>query len=92
MKRGLRRWMAPERVPTPFVLWLVKSRILRERYGVALVLSPWNYPLQLALAPLAGALAAGNCAVANRRSSLRRRPVPSRSSLGKRSIGSSSPR
>jgi aldehyde dehydrogenase (NAD+) len=63
LKRGLRRWMAPERVPTPFFLWPAKSRILREPYGVALVLSPWNYPLQLALAPLAGALAAGNCAV-----------------------------
>ena len=63
LRRGLKKWMRPERVPTPMFLWPGKSRILREPYGVALILSPWNYPMQLALAPLAGALAAGNCAV-----------------------------
>ena len=40
-----------------------QSGLHREPYGVVLIMSPWNYPLQLALAPLAGALAAGNCAV-----------------------------
>lgn len=39
------------------------SKILQEPYGSVLIMAPWNYPLQLTLTPLAGALAAGNCAV-----------------------------
>lgn len=55
--------MKPERVRAPLLLWPSAARIYREPYGVVLIVSPWNYPLQLALAPLVGALAAGNCAV-----------------------------
>ncbi len=40
-----------------------RAAVYREPYGVALILSPWKYPFQLALAPLAAAVAAGNCAV-----------------------------
>lgn len=63
LRKGLKHWMAPERVSTPFFLWPASSQVIREPYGLSLVMAPWNYPLQLALAPLAGALAAGNCVV-----------------------------
>ena len=59
----LRDWMEPRAVPTPFVLWPARSRILMEPYGKVLVIGPFNYPLHLAVAPLAVALAAGNTAV-----------------------------
>ena len=52
--------VAPEPVATPLTLLPGKSAIHREPYGVVLVMSPWNYPVQLALSPLAGAIAAGN--------------------------------
>lgn len=57
----LAKWTAPEKVSTPLHSQLGKSVIYREPLGVVLVISPWNYPVQLALLPLAGALAAGNC-------------------------------
>ena len=59
----LRDWMEPRAVPTPFVLWPARSRILMEPYGKVLVVGPFNYPLHLVLAPLAAALAAGNTVV-----------------------------
>lgn len=37
--------------------------IQKHPYGVVLIIGPWNYPLQLALLPLAGAIAAGNCVI-----------------------------
>lgn len=61
--KRLRRWMRPRRVRTPLALQPGSSRIVPEPLGVALIVAPWNYPLQLALSPLVGALAAGNCAV-----------------------------
>jgi aldehyde dehydrogenase (NAD+) len=63
LARGLPRWMKPERVPTPLMTQPGRSWIIREPRGVVLVIAPWNYPVQLTLTPLAGALAAGNCAV-----------------------------
>ncbi len=59
----LRDWMEPTAVPTPLVLWPGRSRILYEPYGKVLIIGPFNYPLHLAAAPLAAALAAGNTAV-----------------------------
>ncbi|MCL2332504.1 MAG: aldehyde dehydrogenase [Actinomycetia bacterium] len=59
----VRRWMAPRRVPTPIVHFPSASRIYPDPFGVVLIMSPWNYPFQLTLAPLVAALAAGNCAV-----------------------------
>lgn len=56
-------WMQPAAAKTPFVLWPAKSRILSEPYGKVLIIGPFNYPLHLAVAPLAAALAAGNTAV-----------------------------
>lgn len=59
----LKRWAAPKRVPTPLSQFPASSRIVPEPYGVALIISPWNYPLLLSLDPLIAALAAGNCCV-----------------------------
>jgi len=58
--RHLERWMRPRRVATPLQLLPGSSRILRQPRGVVGIISPWNYPVQLALAPAIGALAAGN--------------------------------
>ncbi len=63
LKKHLRRYMKPEKVSTPFWIMPGKSLIVREPLGVVLVISAWNYPIALAITPLAGALAAGNCAV-----------------------------
>ncbi|MFI6769034.1 aldehyde dehydrogenase family protein [Streptomyces sp. NPDC050355] len=56
-------WLAPRPAELPERLLPATARVVREPLGVVLVIAPWNYPLQLALAPLVGALAAGNCAV-----------------------------
>ena len=56
----LERWMRRTRVPTPLHLLPGRARIERQPLGVAGIISPWNYPVQLALAPALGALAAGN--------------------------------
>ncbi|MFS0841003.1 aldehyde dehydrogenase [Paenibacillus sp. 1P03SA] len=60
---NLSSWMSPKQVDTPSFLGDATSVIYPEPYGVALIISPWNYPFQLAVAPLVGAMAAGNCAV-----------------------------
>jgi aldehyde dehydrogenase (NAD+) len=56
-------WMAPERVPTPLAFKPGVSTIVREPVGVACVIAPWNYPVQLLLVPMVAAIAAGNAAV-----------------------------
>jgi aldehyde dehydrogenase (NAD+) len=61
--RHLASWMKPERRRAPLVAWPARGSILPEPYGLALIIGPWNYPLQLLLTPLVGAIAAGNCAV-----------------------------
>jgi aldehyde dehydrogenase (NAD+) len=61
--RHLRAWTAPRRVPVPLSLAPGRARVVREPLGVVLVIAPWNYPVQLCLAPLLGALAAGNAVV-----------------------------
>lgn len=62
-RKHLSGWVRPKRVKTPFTQFLSSSRIYSEPYGVVLIMSPWNYPFQLALAPLIGAMAAGNCSM-----------------------------
>ena len=59
--RHIRSWLRPRRVATPIIHFLSRSRIYHEPYGVVLIISPWNYPFQLTIAPLIGAIAAGNC-------------------------------
>jgi len=56
----LKRWMKPRRVATPLHLLPGRAEIRRQPQGVVGIVSPWNYPLQLALVPAIGALAAGN--------------------------------
>lgn len=63
VRKHLKSWSKPHKVRTPLKLFPSLSRIYREPYGVCLILSPWNYPVQLTLSPLIGAIAAGNCAV-----------------------------
>jgi len=61
--RNLRRWARPRRVYTPLVHFLSRSVVIPQPYGQVLVLSPWNFPFQLAFMPLLGAIAAGNCVI-----------------------------
>src|SRR6476659_269653 len=58
--RRLSQWMKPRRVATPWHLLPASARVVRQPLGVVGVISPWNYPVQLALAPVVAALAAGN--------------------------------
>ncbi|MFD2682543.1 aldehyde dehydrogenase [Bacillus seohaeanensis] len=62
MKR-LKKWTKPKKVDTPIVLFPSKSKIMYEPYGTVLIIGPFNYPFQLLIEPLIGAIAAGNCAV-----------------------------
>ena len=62
-KRHLKRWMKPRRVAPHFGFLPSKCYMEPEPFGVALIISPWNYPVNLTLMPLIGAIAAGNCAV-----------------------------
>jgi aldehyde dehydrogenase (NAD+) len=61
--RSIHKWMKPERVKTNLVNLPSSSFIMQEPLGVVLIISPWNYPLQLLFTPLIGAMAAGNCVV-----------------------------
>ena len=61
--RHLRRWMKPVRQSLPWIVWPARARIVPRPLGVALIIGPWNYPVQLLLLPLIGAIAAGNCAI-----------------------------
>ncbi|GMG86813.1 aldehyde dehydrogenase family protein [Biformimicrobium ophioploci] len=61
--KHLKKWMRRRKVATPMVVQPGKSYVQPEPLGVVLVIGAWNYPLQLALAPLVPAIAAGNCAV-----------------------------
>ncbi|BCJ96215.1 aldehyde dehydrogenase [Anaerocolumna cellulosilytica] len=56
-------WAGRKYVRTPLAQFASLSFVQPEPYGVVLVMSPWNYPFQLSIAPLAGAIAAGNCVV-----------------------------
>ncbi|GIP42935.1 aldehyde dehydrogenase [Paenibacillus sp. J45TS6] len=60
---NLKAWMEPKNVETPAFITDASSVIYPEPYGDALIIAPWNYPFQLAVSPLVGAIAAGNCAV-----------------------------
>lgn len=62
-RRHLRSWMKPKRVSTRLALMGSTSRIVYEPKGVALIISPWNFPFNLSLAPLVSAIAAGNTVI-----------------------------
>jgi aldehyde dehydrogenase (NAD+) len=61
--RHLKSWGKPKRVMTPLVHFPAKSYICSEPLGVALIIGTWNYPIQLILSPLVGAMAAGDCSI-----------------------------
>jgi aldehyde dehydrogenase (NAD+) len=61
--KKLSGWMKPKRVGTNLLNMPAKSYIVPEPLGVVLIISPWNYPLNLLFTPLIGAMAAGNCVV-----------------------------
>ena len=58
--RNLDRWMRPEARDTSVLFWPARNRVYWQPKGVVLIISPWNYPLQLTVGALAAALAAGN--------------------------------
>jgi coniferyl-aldehyde dehydrogenase len=58
--RHLKRWMAPRRILTALQFLPARNRLIPQPLGVVGIIAPWNYPLQLTLAPAIGALAAGN--------------------------------
>jgi coniferyl-aldehyde dehydrogenase len=58
--KHLRKWMAPQRVSTSLQFMPAKNRLIPQPLGVVGIIAPWNYPLQLTLAPAIGAIAAGN--------------------------------
>lgn len=60
---NVRDWAAREKVATPLFMMPSKSYIYKEPYGVTLIIAPWNYPFQLLIMPLIGAIAAGNTAI-----------------------------
>lgn len=63
MLKNLKGWMKPETVRTNLVSQPSASILHRDPLGVILVIAPWNYPLQLSMMVIAGAIATGNCAV-----------------------------
>ena len=63
LQRHLARWATDRRRATPLLLLGSRSRLHYEPRGTVLIIAPWNYPFNLSLMPLVGAIAAGNCAV-----------------------------
>jgi len=61
--KSVRKWMKPRKVSGSIQTFPSKSRVVSDPLGVVLIISPWNYPVQLLISPLLGALAAGNCVV-----------------------------
>jgi aldehyde dehydrogenase (NAD+) len=61
--KHLKGWMRTKRVRTSLSLFHSRSFVISEPFGVALIMSPWNYPFMLLTDPLVGAIAAGNCSV-----------------------------
>ncbi|XP_076546173.1 aldehyde dehydrogenase type III isoform X3 [Osmia lignaria lignaria] len=63
MLMHIKEWSADEKPPKAMVNMLDKVEIRKDPYGIVLVIGPWNYPLQLCLIPVIGAIAAGNCVI-----------------------------
>ena len=63
VKKHLKSWAKDQKILTPIAQFPARSFIKSEPYGVALIMSPWNYPFLLCMDPLIGAIAAGNCCI-----------------------------
>ena len=61
--KKLKKWMKPKKVSSGIVSFPSRSRITHEPLGTVLIIAPWNYPFQLLMAPLIGAIAAGNTVI-----------------------------
>jgi len=61
--KHLKAWSKPKKAKIPVQLLPASARIHPEPLGVVLIIGPWNYPIQLILSPLVGAIAAGDCAI-----------------------------
>ncbi|MBC5993234.1 aldehyde dehydrogenase [Pontibacter cellulosilyticus] len=61
--KHLKSWMKPRKVSTPLVAQPASSKVYHDPLGLTFIIAPWNYPFQLLIAPLVGAIAGGNCAV-----------------------------
>lgn len=59
----LKKWMKSEKKKTPVSLFFTKSKVIKQPYGCVYIIGPYNYPFQLLIEPLIGAIAAGNCAI-----------------------------
>lgn len=60
---NIRKWSRPRRAPTPIKMFPSSSKVISEPLGNALIIAPWNYPVQLLLTPLVGAISSGCTAV-----------------------------
>lgn len=63
IRKHLRKWAKPQHVATPLFTFPSRGFIYSEPFGVVLVMSPWNYPINLTFCPLIAAIAAGNCCI-----------------------------
>jgi aldehyde dehydrogenase (NAD+) len=61
--KDIKKWTRPKRVGTAMFHAVATSHIYNDPYGIVYIVGPWNYPFQLTIAPLIGAIAAGNCSV-----------------------------
>lgn len=61
--KNIKKWAKPKKVRTPIAHFPSRSLIYSEPYGVVLIMSPWNYPFYLTIAPLIGAIASGNSVI-----------------------------
>ena len=59
-RKHLRRWMKPRRRKAPMTLGMGRASVQPQPVGIVGIMAPWNYPVMLSLAPIAGAIAAGN--------------------------------
>ena len=61
--KNVKEWSAHRRIQTPYFLLPSSSKVVPEPFGQVLIMAPWNYPFQLLMNPLIGALSAGNRAI-----------------------------
>jgi aldehyde dehydrogenase (NAD+) len=61
--KNLKNWVKPQRVKSPIDQFPASAWIQPDPLGLVLIIGPWNYPFQLMMSPLVGAIAAGNCAL-----------------------------
>ena len=61
--KNIEKWRRPKKVKNPIANFGSKSYIYSQPYGCCLIITPWNYPFQLAISPLIGSISAGNCSV-----------------------------